>query len=51
VLSPLEESGTTGDTIYKADMMLDYTFSEFEGNELSNFQNRFQNAQDSKGIQ
>jgi len=30
VLSPLEEVGATGETIYKADYMLNYTFTEFQ---------------------
>jgi hypothetical protein len=30
VLSPLEESGSTGETVYKADLMMNYTFTEFE---------------------
>ena len=40
MLSPLEESGTNGETVYKADLMLNYTFSEFEGNDMPNLKNR-----------
>ncbi len=29
ILRPVEEQGTTGETTFKADLMLNYTFSEF----------------------
>ena len=38
VLSPFEELGASGEVIYKADFMLNYTFTEFEGFEMSNAQ-------------
>ena len=57
-MSPLEELGTTGETVYKADLMMNYTFTEFEAldpitstplksqNQVNTLQNSpFENAQ------